>query len=62
MNYAEAYDGYAAQAIPRMDAEIMKKSPFWMETSYSTKSPDTSCDPMALEQNRGRSVLHVNQI
>ena len=33
MDYAEAYDGYAAQGIPRIDVEIVKKSPFWMETS-----------------------------
>ena len=33
MDYAEAYDGYAAQGIPRIDAEIVKKSHFWMETN-----------------------------
>ena len=33
MDYAEAYDGCAAQGIPRMDAEIVKKRRFWMETS-----------------------------
>ena len=34
MDYAEAYDGYAAQGILRMDAEIVKKSHFWMETNW----------------------------
>ena len=29
---AEAYIGYVTQAIPRIDAEIAKKSHFWMET------------------------------
>ena len=33
MDYAEAYDGYAAQGILRMDAEIVKRSHFWMETN-----------------------------
>ena len=33
MDYAEAYDGYAAQGILRMDAEIVKKSHLWMETN-----------------------------
>ena len=33
MDYAEAYDGYAAQGILRMDVEIVKKSHFWMGTS-----------------------------
>ena len=32
MDYAEAYDGYAARGIPQMDAEIVKKSHFRMET------------------------------
>ena len=31
MGSAKAYDGYAAQGIPRMDAEIVKKSHFRME-------------------------------
>ena len=31
MDYAEAYDGYVAQGILRTDAEIVKKSHFWME-------------------------------
>ena len=34
MDYAEAYVGCAAQGILRIDAEIVKKSRFWMETSY----------------------------
>ena len=34
MDYAEAYDGYAAQGIPRMDVEIVKKSHFRMETKW----------------------------
>ena len=33
MDYAEAYDGYAARGIRRMNAEIVKKSRFRMETS-----------------------------
>ena len=33
MDYAEAYDRYAAQGIPRMDAGIVEKSHFWMETN-----------------------------
>ena len=33
MDYAEAYDGYAAQGILQIDAKIVKKSHFWMETS-----------------------------
>ena len=33
MDYAEAYDGYAVQGIRRMDAEIVKKRHFWMETN-----------------------------
>ena len=36
MDYAEAYDGYAAQGILRMDAEIVKKSHSWMETNCQT--------------------------
>ena len=32
MDYAEAYDGYAAQGILQIDTEIVKKSHFWMET------------------------------
>ena len=28
MDYTEAYDGYAAQGILRMDAEIVKKCTF----------------------------------
>ena len=35
MNYAEAYYGYAAQGIPQIDVEIVKKSHFWLETSYA---------------------------
>ena len=31
MDYAEAYDGYAAQEILQIDAEIVKKSHFRME-------------------------------
>ena len=34
MDYTEAYDGYAAQGIQRMDAEIVKKSHFSMEPTY----------------------------
>ena len=34
MDYEEAYNEYAARGIPRMDAEIAKKSHFWMETNY----------------------------
>ena len=34
MDYAEAYDGYAAQGVPRIDAEIVKKSRFYTETWY----------------------------
>jgi hypothetical protein len=30
---AEAYIGYVTQAIPQIDAEIAKKSHFWMETN-----------------------------
>ena len=33
MDYAEAYDGYAAQGILQIDAEIVKKSHFRLETS-----------------------------
>jgi len=33
MDYAEAYLKYAAQVIPQIDAEIVKKSHLWMETS-----------------------------
>ena len=33
MDYAEAYDGYAAQGILQIDAEIVKKSRFWRETN-----------------------------
>jgi len=29
---AEAYDRYAAQGIPQIDAEIAEKGHFWMET------------------------------
>ena len=32
MDFAEAYDRYAAQGILPIDAEIMKKGHFWMET------------------------------
>ena len=32
MDYTEAYVGYAAQQIPKIDAEIVKKSHFRMET------------------------------
>ena len=32
MDYAEAYDGYTAQGIPRIDAETVKKSHFRMGT------------------------------
>ncbi len=32
-NYAEAYKGYAAQVIPKIDAEIAEKGHFWMNTS-----------------------------
>ena len=32
-NYAEAYKWYAAQVIPQIDAEIVEKGHFWMETS-----------------------------
>jgi len=31
-NYAEAYKWYAAQVIPKIDAEIAEKGNFWMET------------------------------
>ena len=31
MDYAEAYDGYAAQGILQIDAEIVKKRHFCME-------------------------------
>ena len=37
MDYAEAYDGYAAQGILQIDAEIVKKSHFWMETTYISR-------------------------
>ena len=37
MDYAEAYDGHAAQGIQRIDAEIVKKSHFWMETSLFSR-------------------------
>ena len=40
MDYAEAYDGYAAQGIPRIDVEIVKKSHFRMETSSHQPVPD----------------------
>ena len=33
MDYAEAYYGYAAQGIPRIDADIVRKSYFRMETN-----------------------------
>ena len=33
MDYAEAYNGYAAQGILRIDAEIAKKSHFRMKAS-----------------------------
>ena len=33
MDYAEAYDGYATQGIEQIDAEIVKKSHFRMETN-----------------------------
>ena len=33
MNYTEAYDRYAAQGILQIDAEIVKKSHFRMETN-----------------------------
>ena len=32
MNYAEAYQLYAAQVIPQIDTEIAEKGHFWMET------------------------------
>ena len=34
MDYTEAYDGCAAQGILQIDAEIVKKSHFGMETTY----------------------------
>ena len=34
MDYTEAYDGYAALGIQRIDAEIVKKSHFWMVANY----------------------------
>ena len=33
MDYAEAYDRYAAQRIQQIDVEIVKKSHFRMETN-----------------------------
>jgi len=33
-NYAEAYNLYAVQVIPQIDAEIAEKGHFWMETSW----------------------------
>ena len=35
MDYAEAYDGCAAQGIPQIDAEMVKKVHFWMETNLA---------------------------
>ena len=32
MDYAEAYNGYAEQGIPLVEAEIVKKSLFRIET------------------------------
>jgi len=32
-NYTEAYNWYAAQVIPQIDAEIAEKGNFWMETT-----------------------------
>ena len=32
MNYAETYWEYAAQGIPKLNAEIAEKGHFWMET------------------------------
>ena len=37
MDYAEAYAGYAVQGIRQIDAEIVKKSHFWMETNYTRR-------------------------
>ena len=37
MDYAEAYDRYAAQGIQQIDAEIVKKSHFWMETNEKAR-------------------------
>jgi len=33
-DYAEAYNRYAAQEIPQIDVEIVKKSHLWMGTDY----------------------------
>ena len=41
MHYEEAYDGYAAQGIRRMDAEIVKKSHVWMETNENKVKEQT---------------------
>ncbi len=38
-NYAEVYEWYTAQVIPRIDAEIAEKGHFWMETTW------WPCDP-----------------
>ena len=32
-NYTEAYNWYAAQVTPQIDAEIAEKGNFWMETT-----------------------------
>jgi hypothetical protein len=31
--WAEAYASYAAQPAPMIDADIVEKNPFWMETN-----------------------------
>ena len=60
MDYAEAYDGYAAQGIRRIDAEIVKKSHFRMETSLRNARgiPLLSRDRESFCKPRDRSTVH----
>jgi hypothetical protein len=36
------YRWYTAQVIPQIDAEIVKKGHFWMETNYNRTEPNMS--------------------
>ena len=57
MDYTEAHDGYAAQGIPRMDAEIVKRSHFWMETNYGAPGfPGCASDHISLIRTHSEGV------
>ena len=50
----EAYKGYAAQVIPKIDAEIAEKGHFWMGTSSILSSAASSMVRKKLSIGEGK--------